>query len=103
MEILRIKVVQRRTGLGRSTIYDRISKGTFPRQISLGTRAVGAVGWVDSEIDNWLYEQIAISRGVSREPGINSQIFRKPENLTTGTKENDVPQPPDRGQAKVDR
>ena len=62
MEILRIKVVQRRTGLGRSTIYDRISKGTFPRQISLGARAVG---WIDSEIDQWVNVQISHSRGES--------------------------------------
>ena len=59
--ILRLKEVKSRTGLCRSSIYDRISKGTFPRQICLGGRAVG---WIESELDNWLSEQIEKSRGV---------------------------------------
>lgn len=49
--ILRRKQVENRTGLSRSTIYLRIQEGTFPRPISLGTRAVG---WLEHEIDEWL-------------------------------------------------
>src|SRR5258705_10359808 len=41
--ILRRKQVQNRTGLSRSTIYERVRAGTFPRPISLGPRTVG---WV---------------------------------------------------------
>jgi prophage regulatory protein len=51
LTILRRKQVEEKTGLSRSTIYLRIQEGTFPRQLSLGARAVG---WVESEIEDWL-------------------------------------------------
>ena len=54
--ILRLTAVKNRTGLARSTIYFKVSQGTFPKPISLGARAVG---WLDSEIDGWLQLQIA--------------------------------------------
>ena len=46
--ILRLPTVKTRTGLSRSTIYLRISEGSFPKPISLGARAVG---WPDNEVD----------------------------------------------------
>ena len=57
--ILRLPDVKARTGLSRSTIYLRVSEGTFPKPISLGRRAVG---WVESEITDWLNAQIVSSR-----------------------------------------
>ena len=57
--ILRLPQVKARTGLSRSTIYLRISEGHFPKPISLGGRAVG---WVESEVDDWLIRQIESSR-----------------------------------------
>ncbi len=57
--ILRLPAVKNRTGLARSTIYLRISQGTFPKQISLGGRAIG---WVENEIEAWLSNQIEQSR-----------------------------------------
>ena len=47
--ILRLPTVKAITGLSRSTIYLRMSEGSFPRQVNLGSRAVG---WISSEIDN---------------------------------------------------
>ncbi|WP_424191834.1 helix-turn-helix transcriptional regulator [Ampullimonas aquatilis] len=41
LTILRRKQVEKITGLSRSTLYDKISNGTWPRPISLGLRAVG--------------------------------------------------------------
>ena len=64
--ILRLPQVMARTGLSRSTIYLRISKGQFPRPISLGGRAVG---WIEEEIDSWLEEQIKVSRSARAEGG----------------------------------
>jgi prophage regulatory protein len=55
LTIIRRKQVEARTGLARSTIYDRIKSGTFPAPISLGAKAVG---WVESEIDHWLMDRI---------------------------------------------
>lgn len=57
--ILRLPTVKIRTGLSRSTIYLRVSEGTFPKQVSLGGRAVG---WIESEIQEWLERRIEISR-----------------------------------------
>ena len=57
--ILRLPTVKQRTGLSRSTIYLRISEGKFPTAISLGGRAVG---WIETEISDWLNQQIEASR-----------------------------------------
>lgn len=57
--ILRLPAVKARTGLSRSTIYLRMSKGDFPTSISLGDRAVG---WVEAEIIDWLAKHIEESR-----------------------------------------
>ncbi len=59
LSILGLKDVMQRTGLSRSTIYQRMSEGTFPESISLGDRAIG---WLESDIDAWLRQQIAASR-----------------------------------------
>jgi len=62
--ILRLPAVQARTGLSRSTIYLRISEGSFPKPVSLGGRAVG---WVEAEINAWLNRQIEHSRQAASE------------------------------------
>jgi prophage regulatory protein len=49
--ILRLPRVKAKTGLSRSTIYDKVQKKQFPAPVKLGDRAVG---WVESEIDGWL-------------------------------------------------
>lgn len=38
-------------GMGRSTLYEQISAGKFPKPVKLGVRAVG---WAETEIDAWL-------------------------------------------------
>jgi prophage regulatory protein len=57
--VLRLPTVKARTGLSRSTIYLRIAQRQFPRSISLGPRAVG---WLESEISEWLERRIAQRR-----------------------------------------
>lgn len=57
--ILRLPAVKQKTGLGRSTIYLRMSQGTFPKQVSLGGNVVG---WVESEIETWIANCIEESR-----------------------------------------
>lgn len=63
--ILRLKQVMERTGLSRSTIYDRMNPNSprhdpsFPRQLSLGG---DAVGWAESAIDNWVQSRIVAGR-----------------------------------------
>ena len=53
--ILRINRVKARTGLSRSTIYERIKQGDVPAQVSLGPRAVG---WLESDIEAWIAKQV---------------------------------------------
>lgn len=60
--ILRFPCVKSRTGLSRSSIYLKISEGAFPRQISLGGKR--AVGWLESDIELWISEQVDRNRNV---------------------------------------
>jgi prophage regulatory protein len=62
LRILRRKKVEIKTGISRSSIYDGIKRGTFPKPIQLGQQSVG---WLESEIDAWLRERIAASRAPS--------------------------------------
>ena len=57
--ILRLPQVKIQTGLARSTIYLHISEGTFPKPINLGVRAVG---WLESDITDWIQGRIDASR-----------------------------------------
>jgi prophage regulatory protein len=59
---LRIADVCRATGLPQSTIYEMVSRGTFPKQVRLSPRAVG---WVESEVLDWQSARIAERDGVA--------------------------------------
>lgn len=60
--ILRRNEVERVTGLPRSTLYDKIASGEFPKPIRLGARAVG---WLEADIADWQKARIAARDGVS--------------------------------------
>lgn len=49
--ILKISEVTHSTGLGRSTLYERVKEGKFPRPVHLGPRAVG---WLEEEVLGWI-------------------------------------------------
>lgn len=57
--MLRIKQVKERTGLSRSTIYNKMDPSSsfhdseFPRRVQLGR---ASVAWVESEIDEWIHK-----------------------------------------------
>lgn len=51
MRLIRLPEVMHRVGLKRSTIYQRMSEGRFPRSRTLGPRC--AV-WLEAEIDEWI-------------------------------------------------
>lgn len=59
-KLLRLPEVKATTGLSKSTIYARISEGTFPKQIPLGPRLVV---WVETDIQNWINAQVLAARG----------------------------------------
>jgi prophage regulatory protein len=58
-KIWRLPVVLEQTGLSRSTIYEMIGRGEFPRQINLGPRAVG---WVSDDVLDWIDFKIREAR-----------------------------------------
>ena len=74
MKILRLPIVKAKVGLGRSTIYAQVSQGVFPKPVSIGPRAIG---WVDSEIDEWIAQRIDASRKVCEANGIAWRVSRK--------------------------
>ena len=59
--VLRFPQVIAITGLARSTIYAKLAddSGNFPRPIRLGARSVG---FLATEVDDWIAEQTKISR-----------------------------------------
>jgi len=60
--VLRLKEVCKVTGLGRSFIYQLQAEQRFPHSIKIGVRAVG---WLDSEVREWLECRIRSSRAKS--------------------------------------
>jgi prophage regulatory protein len=49
--ILRIGTVLQMTGLSRSTLYRKVQRGTFPKQIKLSDRCAG---WRQSAVNAWM-------------------------------------------------
>ena len=55
LRLISLKDVVTRTALSKSTIYQLIKDGAFPKQVNNGSRRVA---WVVHEIDSWLSERI---------------------------------------------
>jgi len=58
--LIRMPEVMRRTGYGKAWIYRLVSEGRFPLPIKIGSRAIA---FVESEVDDWINQRIAESRG----------------------------------------
>lgn len=61
MKVLRLAQVMDSTGLGRSTIYKYIAEGKFPHPLQLSERCVG---WLESEVQQWIQSRVNIRDGV---------------------------------------
>ena len=61
-KLLRLPEVLRRTGFGRSHIYNLINRGEIPKQIQISS---GAVAWLESEFETWMDKKIQESRNNS--------------------------------------
>lgn len=63
--MLRLRDVLTRTGLSRSTIYNKLNVASrhydakFPKQIRVGKTSVR---WIESEINSWVEECVRLSR-----------------------------------------
>ncbi len=58
--LIRLSEVQRRTGYSKAWIYRLLKEERFPASIKIGSRAVA---FIESEIDEWINQRIADSRG----------------------------------------
>ncbi len=58
--LIRLSEVQRRTGYSKAWLYRLMSQGKFPTSVKIGTRSIA---FVESEIDEWINQRIAESRG----------------------------------------
>ena len=63
-KIIRLSEVESITGLSGSTIYLRIKEKQFPASVNLGNRAVG---WLVSDIEDWIDQRIKISRQIRQD------------------------------------
>lgn len=59
VEFIRLPEVKKITGMGTTFIYTKAKAGKFPRQVKLGE---SAVGWIKSEVQQWVKERAAASR-----------------------------------------
>ncbi|MFG8563384.1 helix-turn-helix transcriptional regulator [Pseudomonas paraeruginosa] len=66
VRVLRIKQVQDRLGLGRSTIYDRLNPNSprfdssFPKPFRLGGTSVG---WLEADVVEWIQRKVLNVKG----------------------------------------
>ncbi|AZJ06185.1 transcriptional regulator AlpA family [Klebsiella quasipneumoniae] len=58
--LIRLPEVLRRTGYSKAWIYRLMSEQRFPSAVKIGSRAIA---FVESEIDDWVNQRIAESRG----------------------------------------
>ncbi|CAI1577932.1 Predicted transcriptional regulator [Serratia quinivorans] len=58
--LIRFSEVQKRTGYSKPWIYHLLKENRFPASIKIGPRAVA---FIESEIDEWINQRIAESRG----------------------------------------
>jgi prophage regulatory protein len=59
MNAIRLPLVIKKTGLSRMTIYRLENRGEFPQRKQLSPNSVG---WLESEIDEWIASRSAKSR-----------------------------------------
>ena len=55
LRLISLKDVVTRTALSKSTIYQLIKDGLFPKSVNITSRRVA---WLPHEIDSWLSERI---------------------------------------------
>ena len=61
--IVRMPNVLVMTGMSKPSVYRMMKTGTFPRRIQLSP---GAVGWLRTEIEQWVVDRMAADRGLAQ-------------------------------------
>ena len=60
--LIRVGEVLSQTGVTRTHLYRLMAAGKFPRSIKV---TEGTSAWIESEIQQWVADRIAASRGVA--------------------------------------
>ena len=80
IRMLTMSQVVNKVGLKRTKIYQLIASGEFPHSVPIGGGR--AVRFVQSEIDQWLLDQIRKSR---TEPRIKAKVcVKRPDQMDAG-------------------
>ncbi|QDX96875.1 helix-turn-helix transcriptional regulator [Pectobacterium carotovorum] len=58
--LIRFHEVKKRTGYSKAWLYRLINEYRFPQPVKIGSRSIA---FVESEIDEWINQRIAESRG----------------------------------------
>ena len=58
-KLLRLRDVIKMTSLTRTTIYNYMAEGKFPKNIHLGPKISV---WIEREIEEWINSQILLNR-----------------------------------------
>jgi len=61
-KFIRLNDVKLITGLSKSSIYAMMNSGEFPKNVSLGARAVA---WIDTEVSEWMERRVSASRAAA--------------------------------------
>ncbi len=56
IRLIRRHEVEQMTGLRRSSIYEKMSCGTFPTPVKIGLKAVA---WIEEDVARWINDRIS--------------------------------------------
>ncbi len=57
---IKLPEVIQKTSRCKSSIYELISKGEFPKQVSVGGEK--AIAWLEEDVDQWIDDRVAESK-----------------------------------------
>ena len=67
--LIKLKEVQKRSGLSRTMVYELMRRKEFPQSIAVSKRGVA---WIEHEVAQWIHRKISKSRMRAG----NSPVFR---------------------------
>ncbi len=59
LRLIRLAAVESMVGLKRACLYDRMSRGLFPRPVRLGDARNSPVAWPEHEVQAYIAQKIA--------------------------------------------
>lgn len=72
ISFMRIKQVEAVTGLSKSSVYDLVKAGEFPRPVKISAHRSG---WVKAEVDEWSRKRVE-ERDTAKPKRIQRQVTK---------------------------